>query len=136
MGGVLTKLGIVRCRDFAELYFGGRTAVFTKNTQFIDIVTVTQILQRDPRRIRYEIYFSDQNGAGGSSAALGTRDEVAAGLGLYLSFANLSTFPIERDFSTDAEAVTEEQWIGIQSGAFNVSVRETILTPLPVDESP
>jgi hypothetical protein len=136
MSGILTTLGIVRCRDLDELYFGGRFVVTIKNTQFLDLSAITRILSQNPSRIRYEIFIADAVGAAGSQLVLGTSDEVRNNQGIFIQVANLVTMQIVRDFTTDAEGVVPELWCQFLSGAFSVSVRETILTPLPADESP
>lgn len=130
------KYGTLNTRDLVQLYYAGRMTAFSKNTQFLDISNVTQLMTLDPRRIKYELYISDAIGAGGSIVVIGTEQQVAQTLGLQISVANLLTLPIKRDFFADLDTVCEALWANFIQGAFSISVRETILTPLAVDDTP
>lgn len=128
------KLGILKTRDLVELYYGVRMVADVKET-FIPTTpgTPTRILNQDPRRISYEIVLANEDAAAqefdlspvtGGSAAEFTAYSVAPG----------ETQVIDRDFLTDLDAVTKEVWCTTSVGAQLVTVRETFLTPAPVDE--
>lgn len=127
---------IVGCRNLVELHFGRRVQMRTRFTQINPTVnTARMLIGNDPRRIRYELVISSTQ-AVTQQALTGTQAALQAGAGeafeLTLSLLNVL---IVRDFTTDGDAVTEEVWVQSNNANALFSCRETLLTPLPVDES-
>lgn len=130
------KFGILKCRDLVELYYGVRMVTDVKETVIsFDGGLSAQILNQDPRRIRYEIVLANEDVATQefdlSSITGGSNNLVTA-----YSVAPGSTLVIERSFLSDLDSVTKQVWCAISVNTQLVSVRETFLTPAPVDEIP
>jgi hypothetical protein len=133
----LLKYGVLSCRDLVELYYGARMVVsITENAFSIpDDGSVIPLLLQDPRRIRYEINWQNQNAIDvvfsyGSPAAM----DLGTNEALVLAPGTGGTF--ERNWITDQEGVCLALSASGFAGAFGVSTRETFLTPAPVDEVP
>jgi hypothetical protein len=129
--------GILKCRDLVQLYYGARLVADVRQT-FVNYdgasPTPQLLLAQDPRRVRYEIWMN-----GGSSTAtieMGQLKDFDSQQTMEALFLAGNTFRIERSFLTDLDAVTFELYA--QGGGANVdiTVRETFLTPAPVDEGP
>jgi hypothetical protein len=128
-------LGILKCRDLVQLYYGARMVANIFENNFDVLPNPTQILKADPRRIKYEIIVAGQNNAG-FNFALGS--QATFDTFFYQQYAGqpTSTIIIERNFFTDFDSVCLELWAQqFDVNAF-ISVRETFLTPSPVDEGP
>ena len=95
----------------------------------------TILMTQDPRRIRYEIILANTSGAS-VQFILGTQAAVVSGNVAEYSVMPGDTLIIERNFRSDMEGVVLDQMLQAVSGVITPSVRETILTPLPVDEEP
>ena len=128
--------GILKCRDLVQLYYGARLVANVIETNPPDTsVNPGQILSQDLRRIRYEIIFSN-NGSGAVQAFLSdTLDGVNAGPQIY-TVPGFSTIVIDRTFLTDLDAVTLPLFSSTSNVNCVISVRETFLTPAPIDEGP
>lgn len=131
------KFGILRTRDLVELYYQGRMVVnVAENELAINGNTQTNILQQDPRRIRYEIIITAENPASTTNINIGSPAAVTGSTcELYFLAAN-QNIVIIRDFRSDMEGVVLPiDILGSNPGTgIVVSTRETFLTPLPVDE--
>jgi hypothetical protein len=128
--------GILKCRDLVQLYYGLPMVVNTKSTVFPASAAPYLILGQDPRRIRYEIWLNPSSVEVEANILLGTPAEIDAGMGVSLTPGNTDGPVVERDFLTDLDGVTIAQMILDSSGEVVFSVRETFLTPAPVDEIP
>ena len=132
----ILRYGIQRCRDLVGLYFGARI-VTTPKTSLFSLNSVTPgpfaILAQDPRRIKYELTITGFNT---SFLTIGTQAEIDAETGQYIAFDFQSTLVIARDWITDQDAVTTPLFALWFQGGVSIYVRETILTPAPVDEVP
>jgi hypothetical protein len=132
----LLKYGILRARDIAALYYGARMVAFAKYSFFsVGKFDRVQILGPDPRRIKFELYLfntgsaaSDINIADDIETLNTAPLDVSAGPGL--------TVVIRRTFLSDLDAVCLPLWVVPIVNTWTVSVRETLLTPAPVDEVP
>jgi hypothetical protein len=130
------RTGVLRCRDLVELYYGARIATdliendpsFTAGQTFI-------LLPLNPARIRYELIFENSTGLR-TVFALGSPRAFGVGNQQFYTVSPDSTLIIVRNWTTDADAVVAEVDCNITDGNLLVTTRETILTPLPVDESP
>lgn len=133
--------GILRTRDLVELYYQGRMVVQVKSNQIsISTGAPTQILQQDPRRIRYELIFEQFVPTASAAVDIGTPTEIAQSTSMEFILLGESNYTIIRDFRSDMEGVCIELSAqpSVLTGAPSVTVssRETFLTPLPVDELP
>lgn len=127
---------VLGCRELVRQFFGRRVKMFTRYTRINPAAnTATQLLKTDPRRIRYEITISSTNAAT-QQGLLGPLAVIQAGNAQAWELSiTLLTFQVERDYLTDGDAVVEEIWAQSNNAAMIFSARETLLTPLPVDES-
>lgn len=130
------RTGILRTRDLVENDQEARVAVSIIENAFSLADGLThQILKLDPRRIRYEIVLS--NGGNATDFLLvGSKTPVDLGNALEYKLLAGTTAVIVRDFKTDLDAVVIDVWAANNQQPFTVTVRETFLTPLPVDETP
>ena len=128
--------GILRTRDLVELYYGARMVGATKRqTAIFDTNTSPQlILGQDVRRISYEIVLASATGL--DQCLIGSPAEIDAGFGLLYVVTYGGPFVIKRDFYVDLDTVCEPLVMKKVAGTVVATVREVILTPLPVDESP
>lgn len=135
-------LGFVRrCRDIAEIWLGTRWTTILAENQFGSLAAITQIVKPDPRRIRYEIVLSEISGAGSILVGLSQANKT---VGIFGQLAMLYALPasgsqtITRDYRTDGDNVTAAVFALVTvggGGAGAISVRETLLATLPVDEA-
>lgn len=132
----LLKYGVLKCRDLVELYYGWRVVVsITETNPPVNDASTVQILQLDLRRIRYEIILAN-SGGGPISAFIATNPDLVNTVPQSYFVEAGDTVQIERDFLTDMEGVTLPLWCAIANNGLFVSVRETFLTPAPIDEVP
>ena len=132
----LLKYGVLKCRDLVELYYGWRIVTFAVETKYLPgAATLVQILQQDTRRIKYEIILNNESNAG-DDIQIGTPDAIAAGTSWDISIAPADSYTINRSFLTDLDAVVQPLWAEGDLGNIACYVRETFLTPSPVDEVP
>jgi hypothetical protein len=130
------KFGMLKCRDLVELYYGARMVASVVESAFSFTAPQTmQILSPDPRRIRYEIIIGNNNAAP-AQLTVGTPSADDGGNDQFYSLPDNETIIIERDFLTDLDCICLALQASCNSGACIVSVRETFLTPIPVDEMP
>lgn len=134
------RYGILKTRDLVELYFAGRMVADVHETNFnVGAVTPLQVLKQDPRRISYELVFSAQSGFTNWGVNLGTTfDQAARATGIVIRSAPPTVVIIKRTFFEDLDAICLPVWVLSESGSelTQVGVRDTRLTPVPVDESP
>jgi hypothetical protein len=131
----LTNLGIVRCRDLVQLYYGARMVVSTiSQAQGSQAVAPVQLFPADSRRVRYEIIMRNAQLVNVGVCQLGAPGDFDQGNQAFYSIAPGDTIIITRDFTTDLDATTQAV-IGQTDTNCRFSTRETFLTPLPVDES-
>lgn len=134
MNGPLTKLGIVRCRDLVQLYYGARmAAVLVQKNKALTTGTFVEIMSADPRRVRYEIIIENFDAAA-QFVDIATPEAATSTQQQEYNLPPGSTLIIERDFTTDLDAVTIAVLANRGNDNMSISTRETILTPLPVDE--
>lgn len=128
--------GLLSVYDAQRLRFGRELRTFTKYTRINPAAnTLTQLVGRDPRRIRIELSISSSNGADqqgliGPLAAM----QANQGFAVELSITLLYAF-ILREYSTDGDSVSEDLYVQSNNAAMVFCARETLLTPLPVDKS-
>ena len=133
----LLKYGILKCRDLVELYYGARMVTSVTETKFSASATPYLILNQDPRRIRYEVWYDTTNLAAPTSIRIGTPAAIGSGEAISFDpFISVYTLPLVRDFLTDLDSVCLALMVSDSSGQLIVSTRETFLTPAPVDEVP
>jgi hypothetical protein len=128
-------LGIFKCRDLATLYYGVRIVGAIVESKFTLTATPQRILAQDPRRIRYEISFNGTSVSAASTTSIGTRHAIDTSTAMEFDSEAPPTYPLVRDFLTDLDAVTIEQWATDSGHEMILTVRETFLTPAGVDES-
>ena len=132
----LLKYGVLKCRDLVELYFGWRAVTTVIQIGYSPTATVPfQLFGPDPRRIRYEVIFASFDAAS-QEADLATKAALDSGNHEIYAVPPGGTIKIERNFLTDLEAVTLDQWCALGTATLFVSTRQTFLTPAPVDEVP
>jgi hypothetical protein len=132
----LFPLGILRCRDLVQLYYGVRmvTNLIENEGGFFDTQPV-QIISLDPRRIAYDIVmenFGDANDVALVSTIGGLDPPVQAHYGIFPG----ATQVISRSFLTNLDAVTMPVFACSVNGNIRFDTREVFLTPLPIDEPP
>lgn len=135
--GKASPLGIVRCRDLVELLYGVPMVTSVTAAWFGvgSVAGVTQILLQDSRRIRYELVFLNSGLLPDDCIFNHNGDFTATAYQeVYLSAG--SVFIIERDFRSDLDAVTLPLFVLGPGSNIAIGVRETFLTPAPVDEIP
>lgn len=134
------RYGILKTRDLVELYFAGRMVADIIEATFVVSSSVpARVLNQDPRRISYELYFCAQSGGTFWTIQLGrTFDQALTASGIVLRSAPPNVNFIKRNFFEDLDAVCLPVWAMSASGSeiTQLSVRETRLTPVPVDEEP
>lgn len=131
------KYGILKCRDAVTQYFGWPMVVTIKETAFEASATPYLILQQDPRRIRYEIWLNPANLVTPAVMYIGSPAAIDSDNAMGIELESLvSSIPIVRDFRSDLEAVCLPVMVSDPSAQMLISVRETLLTPAPVDEVP
>jgi hypothetical protein len=130
------KFGILKCRDLVELYYGARMVTSIVETQVTLTTDPKTILTADPRRIKYEIVMSNRDALNPASWVIGRPGSVGAATGQAYSIPPGATLVVERDFLTDMESVCLALEATVQGNTTDFSVRETFLTPIPVDEMP
>ena len=119
-----------------QLYYGARLVAFIKETvPNIPSATPTLLVGQDPRRIRYELIFTNFD-SGPLDILLGQTLDALTTIGLEYQVPENSTLIIERSFLTDLDGVTVSVFCNATGSGFTISSRETILTPAPVDEGP
>lgn len=134
---------ILGCQQLVELYYGVRMiSSLVENVTNVDVGALVQIMQPDPRRIRYEIVVSWQDATTDVAFEIGTPSGVDLSRGESFfpasgsALAPVSGFMrIERAFLADLDAVTLAQVLQNGGSPVTVSTRETFLTPLPTDEA-
>lgn len=133
----ILKYGILKCRDAVAQYYGWPMVVSITETAFAASSTPYLILKQDPRRIRYEIWINNFNDIVGTPIAIGSPAAIDSGNAATISAVALTAnIPIVRDFLSDLEAVCLPVMVHDPEGTNIFSVRETFLTPAPVDEVP
>jgi hypothetical protein len=125
---------LVTCRALLQVDYGRAFATTILESNPSSATQPMQIMSKNPSRIRYEVVIANIAGAANTALRVGSQIAVQSGGGLKLSFQNNGVFYLVRDFKTDGDMVTAELWANAPTLTSNVSVRETILTPLPVDE--
>jgi hypothetical protein len=126
---------ILKCRDLVELYYGARMVTSIRETVIIvQQSVVAQVMQPDPRRIRYEVIIGSEDVAS-QFFQLSTSQDKIVSQGNGYDVPPGDTIVVDRDFLTDFDAVTLPLFFLGGSNNLDVSVRETFLTPLPADES-
>lgn len=111
--------------------------VTIKETAFEASSSPYLILQQDPRRIRYEIFLNPANLVTPAVMYIGSPAAIDSDNAIGIELESLvSSIPIVRDFRSDLEAVCLPVMVSDPSAQMLVSVRETLLTPAPVDEVP
>lgn len=132
-----SPLGILKCRDLCTLYYGFPMVADEKSNQFNlpNDSSLVPILGQDPRRIKYEIVLENV-GTPGGQIQVGTQTELDNGTNLEYSLAGHTTVVVRRDFLTDLDSVCSALFASTAVNSMFVSVRETFLTPAPVDEVP
>ena len=132
----LLKYGVLRCRDLVELYYGMRIVTRSVWSSPTNVTGQTNLLlNQDSRRIRYEILMANFDGTF-LDVSMGPTREFAASNAFKYVVPGQSSMVVERNFITDGDAVTEAVYAFPNGNNFNISLRETILTPAPVDEVP
>jgi hypothetical protein len=134
--GDAVKYGILRTRDLVELYYGARMVVSVKESFFTPTATWAQIMSQDARRIRYELILTNTDGGGNHNIRIGTPGTNDLGTAQSYFVAAQQSLVIQRSFEYDLEGVCLPLNALCNSGVITVSVRETFLTPPPVDEFP
>lgn len=130
------KLGVLRTRDLVELYLAGRMAVRTQYTPFIDLGTApVKIASFNAARIAIEIVIAN-TALAHNAITVGPSLDFVANLWNPYQFASYGFAVITRDYQRDLDGVVEEVWAQANTINSTAVVRETILTPLPVDETP
>jgi hypothetical protein len=120
-----------------ELYYAGRMVVSVTYTRFLfNPGDIQQVLSQDPRRIRYELVISGSDMAQTGQVIIGTSTAIDDGTAQVYSYNAGVTIQIERDFRSDMEGVCLPLFCEDGAGGTFISVRETFLTPLPIDEEP
>src|ERR1700723_1909123 len=133
MNDATIRLGILRCRDLVELYYGARLVTDTRESQYAgDINVFAQLIPADQRRIKYEIVMSNTDAAL-QTAILTSPRGADAGQGQQWNLGPNAIAEKDRSFLTDGDAVTAAVFVMISSFNLQVTVRETFLTPAPVD---
>lgn len=125
----------LRCRDLVALLYGRRVAMTTKYTETTMTGAALQVLTKDPRRIRLEIQITFPTVSALSVARIGNQIAIQSGIGERFMSGAETTYTLDRNFFDDGDAVCEELWVTSSLGIQIISVRETLLTPLPVDEA-
>jgi hypothetical protein len=128
-------LGILKCRDLVELYYGfPMVGDVREQLVYVQAASgVTPVVEPDPRRIRLELTLANVNGAF-SSLFLGTRTQMDTGKAAVYTLPAHSTLILTRDFLTDLDTVCLPMLARSSVGNWEVFVRETILTPTPIGE--
>lgn len=132
--GPLTTLGIARCRDLVQLYYGGRMVAITKHQQFTLGANAVQLFTADPRRIAYDLFIAEATAVAAAGVKIAPQLDNIATVGEVVALPIGDTIIVSRDFRTSLDAVTQAQWALLVSGNAVVSTREVLLSPLPVDE--
>lgn len=131
-----TPQGILKCRDLVQLFYGVPMVASVIYSQVgIDASSVAPILSADPRRIKYEIILTNV-GATTDQILIGAPSAIDLDSGLFIGAPAGESYTIKRDFFIDLDSVCLP--LSALAGANNwaVSIRETFLTPAPVDEIP
>lgn len=125
---------VASCRELVEIYLR-KPAISTLRETIVALSAnvATQVLQADPRRIRLEIFVAAIAISPGN-VKIGSQAVVQAGNGSEIFQSTAATTVITRDYRTDLDSVARELWAQASSGNWVLSFRETLLTPLPVDE--
>lgn len=130
------KYGILKTRDLVELYYAAQMVANVIESQLALTATAQQILKPDPRRIKYEIYIASPGPAALAVVELSTGTAFSSATATVVAISPNTTFAIRRDFLTDFETVClPVQALDLQAQCF-ITVRETFLTPAPVDQLP
>lgn len=131
-----TPQGILKCRDLVQLFYGLPmvAAVIESNVE-INAGDTAPILSADPRRIKYEIVLTNA-GTTTDQIAIGTPSAIDLGTALEVGAPAGESYTIKRDFFTDLDSVCIALSAQALANNWVVSVRETFLTPAPVDEIP
>lgn len=132
----LLKYGVLKCRDLVELYYGWRmvTDIIETDNQ-LDSGVTGPLLQQDPRRIAYDIIMTNYAGTNLEVNFGKTFDLANTAAENYVVGPN-STVVVSKNFLTDLDAVTLPVFINSTGTGFQISTRETFLTPVGVDELP
>lgn len=135
MDDAAIRLGILKCRDLVELYYGARMVTsIIENNQQGNQTTPQVLVGLDPRRIRLEIVLANRDTVNSLTANIGSPGSNNLGTSELIQLPPGGTVVIERNFLTDMESVTLPlEFQGSSSVIY--STRETFLTPLPADES-
>lgn len=131
-----TPQGILKCRDLVQLFYGLPMVanVIDSNVE-IAAGDIAPILSADPRRIKYEIILTNF-GATADQILIGTPSAIDQGTALFVGAAPGESYTIKRDFFTDLDSVCIPLSAQAGANAWIASIRETFLTPAPVDEIP
>jgi hypothetical protein len=130
------KSGILRTRDLVELYLAGRMVVTILENLTNTGAASPVVLLQNPSRIRYEVILGNNNVVGINGVEIASPAACDSGFGPTYFLNPGQTIVIQRDYQTDGEAVCLPLNCVPIHGVTMISTRETILTPLPVDESP
>lgn len=123
------------CRDLVQQFLGKRVAMTTKYTSVALLANeTTQVITADPRRIRLEITLVGASGVAGDKMTIGTQATIQAGVGQVFQFPIAGMAYLARDYWSDGDAVCQELWVLNGGNPTTITTRETLLTPLPVDE--
>ena len=130
------KFGILSCRTLVELYYGARMVTDTIEHCYSLIEGPVQLFPLNPARIGYEVTVASTTNLA-TLIALCSLKSIDPRQGMVYAVGPGLGFTIERDFLTNLDAVVQELWaVPFSGGTFDVSTREIILQPLPVDELP
>lgn len=131
-----TPQGILKCRDLVQLFYGLPMVAneIYSNVQ-IPAGSSAPILSADPRRIKYEIVLTNL-GATTDLIEIGTPSALDLHQALIVGVAAGESYTIKRDFFTDLDSVCLPLSALTGTNLWVVSIRETFLTPAPVDEIP
>jgi hypothetical protein len=129
------KLSILSNRDLLLAEYGTKMVMAIRESMVGLTVAGLQIIGIDPRRIRYELMITNLLTAANVSTKIGSQTAIQRNVGaMLIGLPPSSSQLITRDFKTDGDAVCLEVWALASLGTIIVSVRETFLSPLPVDE--
>lgn len=136
MNDAAIRLGILKCRELVELYYGAGMVTDVIENQFTNISTVAgfPIIPQDPRRIKYVITWVVPSA--GNTVKLGSQRTIQSGGGQIYGATSLTTIVVTREWRDGLDEVCAALWALPSNNAIVICTRETFLTPLPADEQP